>query len=280
MVAEVSDVEWVTIDQLAQSSAVTVRNIRAYQARGLLPPPQVRARTGYYGPGHEARLDLIKDLQGEGLKLDAIRKLFDATGGSTEQVLHFIRTVRQLFGDEERQIVDRAELAERFGTSSPSLLRRAEKLGLLRQVADDQYEEVSPRLTRAGQALVELGVPLDRSLVVVEHLRRHAEGIAKVYVQLFLDEIWKPFEAEGRPDDQWERVHDTIHALRDIAGEALLAVLEVAVSERIDVTFGREVLRNVRSPHDERSDRKGADRKSADKGADRKGADRRTRRRD
>ena len=262
MVAEVSDVEWVTIDQLAQSSAVTVRNIRAYQARGLLPPPQVRARTGYYGPDHAARLELIKDLQGEGLKLDAIRKLFDATGGSTEQVLHFIRTVRQLFGDEERQIVDRAELAERFGTTSESLLRRAEKLGLLRQVAEDQYEEVSPRLTRAGQALVELGVPLDRSLVVVEHLRRHAEGIAKVYVQLFLDEIWKPFEAEGRPDDQWERVHETIHALRDIAGEALLSVLEVAVSERIDVTFGREVLRNVRSPHDERADRKGADKKS------------------
>ena len=256
MTTEVSDVELVTIDQLAHASGVTVRNIRAYQARGLLPPPEVRARTGYYGPEHAARLELIKDLQSEGVKLDAIRKLLDATGGSTEQVLHFIRTVRQLFGDEQRQIVDREELIRRFDSDSPSLLRRAEKLGLLRHVADDQYEEVSPRLTAAGQALVELGIPLERSLAVVEHLRRHADGIAKVYVQLFLDEIWKPFEASGRPDDQWERVHETIQALRTIAGDALLAVLELAVSERLDVTFGREVLRNVRPPHEERPDRR------------------------
>ena len=262
MAVDVSGVELRTIDQLAHSSGVTVRNIRAYQARGLLPPPEVRARTGYYGPEHAARLELIQDLQSEGVKLEAIRKLLDATGGSTEQVLHFIRTVRQLFGEEPRQIVTREELAERFGSTSGSLLRRAEKLGVVRAVADDQYEEVSPRLAKAGQALVELGIPAERSLGVVEHLRRHADGIAKVYVQLFLDEIWKPFEAEGRPDDQWQRVHETIHALREIAGDALLAVLELAVSERLDVTFGREVLRNVRPQHDERPEKKSRKRDS------------------
>ena len=30
---------------------MTVRNIRAHQSRGLLPPPQLRGRTGYYGAG-------------------------------------------------------------------------------------------------------------------------------------------------------------------------------------------------------------------------------------
>src|ERR1044072_6251719 len=94
---------WRTIDDLARVSGVTVRNIRAYQAGGLLPPPEDKARTGYYGPGHEARLELIKDLQDEGVKLDTIKKLLDTTGGSTEQVVHFIRTVRRLFAAEERQ---------------------------------------------------------------------------------------------------------------------------------------------------------------------------------
>ena len=42
--------EQLTIDQLAQRTGMTVRNIRAHQSRGLLPPPAVRARTGYYGP--------------------------------------------------------------------------------------------------------------------------------------------------------------------------------------------------------------------------------------
>ena len=42
---------------------MSVRNIRNHQSRGLLPPPEVRARTGYYGPEHVARLRLIQEMQ-------------------------------------------------------------------------------------------------------------------------------------------------------------------------------------------------------------------------
>ena len=45
-----------TIDKLAQQTGMTVRNIRAHQSRGLLPPPDVRGRTGYYGDEHVARI--------------------------------------------------------------------------------------------------------------------------------------------------------------------------------------------------------------------------------
>jgi DNA-binding transcriptional MerR regulator len=239
--------EWLTIDALAQSTAVTVRNIRAYQARGLLPAPVVRARTGYYGPEHRARLELIKDLQGQGLKLDTIRRLFETTGGSTEQVLEFIRAVRQLFAAEPGQIVSAAELAERFAPADPAVLRRAVKAGLLREVGDDQYEDVNPRLTEAGRACVELGIPLDRVLSVAAQVRRHADAVAKVYVQLFLDEVWKPFDSSGRPDEQWPHVHDSLQQLRAVSGDALLALLDQSVSDRLDVTFGREITRNVRA---------------------------------
>ena len=241
------DVEWRTIDELARVSGVTVRNIRAYQARGLLPPPQVRARTGYYGPGHEARLELIKELQGEGVKLDVIKKLLDTTGGSTEQVVRFIRTVRSLFAVEDRQIVTLAELVERFSETDPNLVKRAQKMGLLTEIADGQYEETSPRLMAAAQAMTEMGIPMTRSLDVVDQLRQHADGIAKVYVDLFLGEVWQPFDAEGRPDDQWPRLYEVIGNLRKVSGDAMLAVLELAVAERLDVTFGRDIVRNVRT---------------------------------
>lgn len=247
MADEVIDDEWRTIDELARVSGVTVRNIRAYQARGLLPPPQVRARTGYYGPGHEARLELIKDLQGEGVKLDTIKKLFDTTGGSTEQVVRFIRTVRGLFAAEDRQIVSVEELVERFAESDPNLLKRAQKMGLLNEIDEGQYEEVSPRLMAAAQAMTDMGIPMSRSLDVVDQLRRHADGIAKLYVDLFLGEVWQPFDASGRPDDQWPRLYEVIGNLRKISGDAMLAVLELAVAERLDVTFGRDIARNVRT---------------------------------
>ena len=64
-----------TIDTLAQRTGMTVRNIRAHQSRGLLPPPEVRARTGYYGPEHVARLELIREMQVDGYNLEAIRRL-------------------------------------------------------------------------------------------------------------------------------------------------------------------------------------------------------------
>lgn len=247
MFSDDGDVEWRTIDELARVSGVTVRNIRAYQARGLLPPPQVRARTGYYGPGHEARLELIKELQGEGVKLDVIKKLLDTTGGSTEQVVRFIRAVRTLFAVEDRQIVTLVELVERFSETDPNLVKRAQKMGLLTEIGEGQYEETSPRLMAAAQAMTEMGIPMARSLDVVEQLRQHADGIAKVYVDLFLGEVWQPFDNEGRPDDQWPRLYEVIGNLRKVSGDAMLAVLELAVAERLDVTFGRDIVRNVRT---------------------------------
>ena len=236
-----------TVDALAQATGITVRNLRAYQARGLLPPPIVRARTGFYGPEHRARLELVKDLQGQGLKLDAIKRLFDTTDGSTEQVLDFVRAVRQLFATDAGQIVSAAELAERFGTADPKLLARAVKAGLLRPVGGDQYEDVNPRLTEAGEACVALGISLERVLGVSEQVRRHADAVAGVYVQLFLDEVWKPFDASGRPDEQWPHVHESMQQLRKASGDALLALLDSSVSERLDVTFGRDITRNVRA---------------------------------
>jgi DNA-binding transcriptional MerR regulator len=247
MPIEIDGVQWRTIDELARESGVTVRNIRAYQARGLLTPPLVQARTGYYGPDHEARLELIKDLQGDGVKLDTIKKLLDTTGGTTEEVVRFIRTVRELFAPEARQIMHRDELAARYSGDDAGQLRRALKLGLLREVGEDQYEEVSPRLMAAAQSMVDMGIPMSRSLDVVEQLRKHADGIAKLYVELFLGEIWRPFDDSGRPTERWPGLYKTIEQLQEVSGEAMLAVLQLSVAERLDVTFGREIARNVRT---------------------------------
>src|ERR1700736_6094234 len=71
-----------TIEQLAAEVGMSVRNIRNHHSRGLLPAPEVRARVGYYGAEHVARLRLILDLQADGFNLTAIERLFSASGGS------------------------------------------------------------------------------------------------------------------------------------------------------------------------------------------------------
>src|SRR3954470_22120838 len=99
--ASISGTADLTIDELAQRTGMTVRNIRAHQSRGLLPPPEVRGRTGFYGPDHVARIELIQELQAEGFNLDLIRRLLENAGGSSSEVLRFKHALAQPFGTEE-----------------------------------------------------------------------------------------------------------------------------------------------------------------------------------
>src|SRR5436309_10001526 len=104
-----------TIDELARRTGMTVRNIRAHQSRGLVPPPEVRGRTGYYGDEHLARIDLIKELQADGFNLEAIRRLLEGAGGSSSEVLNFSRTLRAPFEEEQSELSSAEELAARWG---------------------------------------------------------------------------------------------------------------------------------------------------------------------
>jgi len=234
-----------TIDELARRTGMTVRNIRAHQSRGLLPPPEVRGRTGYYGSEHVARIELIRELQGEGFNLESIRRLLGEQGSGAE-LLRFTRVLREPFEDEEPQIVEAAELAERWRSTDVKLLQRAERLGFLRPLGDGRYEELSPRLARAGEELAALGLPAELALDVVEKVRRHAEGVAKVFVRLFLEQVWKPFVDAGQPEERWPEVREALERLRPLASESLLAVFQLTMTEAVDDAFGRELERQAR----------------------------------
>jgi len=234
-----------TIDELAHRTGMTVRNIRAHQSRGLLPPPEVRGRTGYYGSEHVARIELIRELQGEGFNLESIRRLLGEQGSGAE-LLRFTRVLREPFEDEEPQIVEAAELAERWRSTDVKLLQRAERLGFLRPLGDGRYEELSPRLARAGEELAALGLPAELALDVVEKVRRHAEGVAKVFVRLFLEQVWKPFVDAGQPEERWPEVREALERLRPLASESLLAVFQLTMTEAVDDAFGRELERQAR----------------------------------
>src|SRR3954464_976811 len=157
-----------TIDELARETGMTVRNIRSHATRGLLPPPEVRARTGYYGREHVARLRLIRELQANGYNLGAIKHLLSRSNGSAEDVLGFARALLAPFEDEQPEIIDEAELEQHYGALDDKARARALKLGLVVPLGEGRYEVPSPTLLRAGDALVELGVPLDRALSVLD----------------------------------------------------------------------------------------------------------------
>jgi DNA-binding transcriptional MerR regulator len=230
-----------TIEQLAHETGMSVRNIRNHQSRGLLPPPEVRARTGYYGPRHVERLRLIQEMQAEGLKLSAIQRLLGDGESWAERFVGLRRAITAPHASESAEIVTAEELGERFGPVSENdkSLAKALRLGILVPLGDGRYEVPSPALLRAAEEVVARGVSLPAALAVIEKARRGAESTARAFVRLFMDELWKPFEEAGRPAERWPEITESIERLRPLAAEAMLAVFRQTMAEEVEDAFGK-----------------------------------------
>jgi DNA-binding transcriptional MerR regulator len=238
-----------TIGELARRTGMTVRNIRAHQTRGLLPPPEVHGRTGYYNEEHVARIELTREMQAEGLNLEAIRRVLESTEGSSHEIVDFARAVRAPFEDETPEIFEAAEVAGLWEADelAPKLVRHGEKLGILRELPDGKIEAISPRLLRAGGALVELGVSPEAALATADKMRRQTEGVARAFVDLFVKEIWEPFDKAGRPEPDWPKVREALDRMRPLACDAVLAMFQIAMGEATEKA-GERTLQNAAKP--------------------------------
>ena len=239
--ADVAPANAMTIEQLAHQVGMSVRNIRNHQTRGLLPPPEVRARTGFYGPAHVERLRLIQEMQAEGLKLNAIERLVGGGGDWAERFAGLRRAIARPLEAEASEIVSLAELEERFGPMEDNAksLVKAQKLGVLISLGDGTFEVPSPALLRAAQEVVDRGVPLPAALAAIERVQRQAEAASRTFVKLFMDELWKPFDDAGQPDDRWPHITESIERLRPLAAEALLALFKPLMAGEIEDAFGK-----------------------------------------
>ncbi|HXR29709.1 MAG TPA: MerR family transcriptional regulator [Solirubrobacterales bacterium] len=248
-----------TIEQLAHETGMSVRNIRNHQSRGLLPPPEVRARIGYYGPEHVARLRLIQEMQGAGFKLSAIERLIGEHGVDADRFVGLRQAVTAPLAGETSEVLTGEELAERFGTYEGRLLAKAQKLGLLVALDAGRYEATSPALLRAAEDVLGRGIPLSAALTAIEKLTGNSKSSARAFVRLFLEELWKPFDEAGRPEDRWPEIIEAIEQLPALASDALNATFRLALAEEIEKAFGEVLERRKKSgPGSSKARRRGA----------------------
>jgi DNA-binding transcriptional MerR regulator len=255
--------ERLTIDELARRTGMTVRNIRAHQSRGLLPPPEIQGRTGFYGPTHLARLQLISEMQGDGFNLTAIKRLLEDTAGAESEVLGFRRELMAPWEDEEPELLTNQELLERLRLDEPNpkLFERALRSGFLVDLGGDRIEIPSPTLFRAAEELRDVGIPIEAALDVLDQIDRSSRAISRSFVQLFLDQVWRPFAAAGNPEEEWPRVRAALERMRPLAGDAVMAVFRRTMTEAVEKRFGEELerraehrpSRRVRAPRAQRA---------------------------
>lgn len=171
--------EGLTIDELADLVGMTVRNVRAHQARGLLPPPEMQGRVGYYGDGHVMQLVLVKLLQTRGMNLRGIQTLLGRGTGYAALVRELSREVREDAPTAPPPMRLQARSVSIMRGISPELPEDLAAAGVLELTADDGFTADPVTLATAAE-LVRIGVRLETmfelQLEVAGAARRFAEG--------------------------------------------------------------------------------------------------------
>lgn len=172
-----------TVDELAARAGVTVRTVRFYSSRGLLPPPVIGPRrVGHYGPLHLGRLALIEELQRQGMTLAAIeRYLGQLPPNLSAGDLAVHRAVVASWAPDTAQEVSREELERRAGRPlDEEELDRLTAMGLI--VRTPGGFGVDTGLLRLGVQL--LGLPIAHEAVLaartvlLEHSRAAAHELS------------------------------------------------------------------------------------------------------
>lgn len=223
-----------TIDELAAAVGMTSRNVRAYQSRGLVPPPDVQGRTGYYSDEHIERLELIKRMQAEGLNLNAVAWVLGAAERDTDE----LRAVREAalapFVVEGAPVVAAATLAARLGgVIEPDMVARAVDLGVIELLDTGEVRVLMPALVRRAEELIGLGVPLPALLDVVVEMNDHTSELASVFLDLVREHLFARALRPGEPVDP-DAVRAISAELKAIAGDVIVAALERALADQID----------------------------------------------
>ena len=229
-----SDTE-LTVDQLAAKVGMTVRNVRAYAARGLLPPPRLVGRTGYYGSDHVARLTLVRDLLAQGYTLAAVQRAVDGGGESGSLTLH--RALIAPWQPEQPQETDLATLAARAGTddlaATGQIADTLASMGVLELLDGGRVRVLDPALLEAGLRGVRLGLPAAALVAAQQQVVELVEQAAAVYVGMFRDTVWREFVDAGAPDDGWATIQNVVEGLQPVAAQALLASFRSAMASAV-----------------------------------------------
>ena len=240
-----------SIDELARETGMTVRNIRVYQERGLLPPPERRGRKGIYNDAHLSRLRIIGRLLDRGYTLNNIAELIESWehGNGIEHILGLERAVVSPWSDEVPDYLSKRELAQKFGSIfTGKALQRAIDLELI--IPEGRYYRIpSPRMLHAGSELASLGIPLDAMLDLVSHLRRNVEEAAEEMVKLVETYIFDRYDKEMPPPDESAKLADLIWRLRPLVEMAVLPEVARAMEKAADRHLGDRLAHLLEQMH-------------------------------
>lgn len=242
-----------SIDELARVAGTTVRNVRAYQDRGLLPPPERRGRAGIYRQGHLSRLNVINQLLERGYTIANIKELLEAweSGQDLDHVLGLDSVLAGTWTEEIPVYMEPDEVAELFPRDlTEDVLRKALETGLF-EVDGDRLRIPSPRLFNAGLELYNAGIPLAALLRELEVVRADVDRLTRSFVQLVVNHLVEPMTVDQLPSpEEIARLGEIIERLRPLAESVTNAEMAKGIRKHANAFLGskfRELLKRYDS---------------------------------
>ncbi|HWN33837.1 MAG TPA: MerR family transcriptional regulator [Pseudonocardia sp.] len=234
--ASSAETEQLTIDQLATRSGISVRTIRFYAGKGMLPPPKLRGRLGLYGPDHLTRLDLISELTGLGFTLAAIEGFLAALPESIAvEDLVLQRALLAPWVPERLECITADELNNRAGRAlGDEEVASLEALGVLERRPDGNLMLHGASILSSALASLDIGMQPEVLRRSHELISRHTAALAEDLMKMFQEEILQPYRDRGRPVTERARLRELFTRLKPIAVQGVVTA------------FGRAVNRTIR----------------------------------
>lgn len=221
------------IDDLAQAAGTSVRNVRVYQDRGILPAPLREGRVAIYTEAHLGRLRMIMQMLGRGYAFAQIKEMIEAweAGRDLGDLLGLEEALTEPWSDEVPTQISLVDLARTFGRhATPRNLKRALDLGILTR-RGTQLVVLSPRLLHTAKELLDAGIPPSRILDIAETLRAQTDAIAALFVDMARRDVLGSHGPEWVP--RGEDVHkftELTRRLRPLAQSATVSSLAISMT--------------------------------------------------
>jgi DNA-binding transcriptional MerR regulator len=229
--------ELMTLDELTNRVGMSVRNVRFYTTRGLVPAPIRRGRSGYYSAEHVVRLELVRELQAHGFTLAAIEGyMARIPPGASPETIALHRTLLAPWMAELPETMSRKELVRRAGRPlSDDDLDTLNALGIVYPVKQGKQQVAVAQLS-VGVALLDLGLPFEAALAAQDIFTAHGRAVADELTELFRTQVWPAYKEGGASADE---LREVVEKFKPVTVAALVAAYESAVNETKRETVAR-----------------------------------------
>jgi DNA-binding transcriptional MerR regulator len=226
-----------TLDELTQRVGMSVRNVRFYTTKGLVPPPIRRGRSGYYSGDHVARLELVRELQAHGFTLSAIEGyMARIPSNATPETIALHRTLLAPWMADMPETISRKELVRRAGRElSDDELATLNALGIVYPTKQGRFQVAVAHLS-VGVALLDLGMPPEAAIAAQDIFTAHGRAIAEELTELFKKEVWPAYKERGVSPEQ---LREMVEKFKPVSVAALVTAYETAVDETKRETVAR-----------------------------------------